>query len=333
MPKKQEKFEDRGEIEIAKALAAEAEADLARSDAAEVIEGTLEGFTQKEIAEAFRLTGQIEGINFIGKVATVSTLMMLKSVKENKVYRRMPGVENWENFCKLTGFSRRLIDEQLLNLETLGEEFLATCFQFGLGYRELKKLRSATTEGMLAIEGDVVTVTLAEGEAKTVPLSDTEGVRELIEQLSEVITNQKQDLEVKDRVMDSKNKALEDAEKAVISAERKLKKYEGGEIRGMPAEDFPDFEEMEEVVKQLSHSFFRLQGLLQRSSANMSETNRQYLLNTVLYNCQLAFDLRSMAANVLGDIYNTEEPLPEDYALNENSPIPGVRPMKGHKAK
>lgn len=63
-----------------------------------------------------------------------------KKIKESGVYKELPNIKTWENYCKSVGFSRQKVDLDLQNLATFGEEFLLTVSSFGLGYRELWSL-------------------------------------------------------------------------------------------------------------------------------------------------------------------------------------------------
>ena len=90
------------------------------------------------IAEASRLTGRVEAFNFTSQVATVATLINLQKIKESGIYKELPNCKTWEDYCNSIGFSRRKIDEDLQNLNTFGENFLATGRQLGLGYRQFR---------------------------------------------------------------------------------------------------------------------------------------------------------------------------------------------------
>ncbi|MGE4319649.1 MAG: hypothetical protein AB7E96_12195 [Deferribacterales bacterium] len=157
------------------------------------------------IAEAYKLTGRIEGINFISKVATVASLMLLKKIKEEKIYKQMPNVGTWENYCQSIGYSRRQIDENLQNLEVMGEEFLATVATFGLGYRELRQLRSAAGDGKLEVTDN--SIVIASGDVtETIPLNDKDEVKDALE-----------------RLLSSKDKELEKERQATKAAQKVAK--------------------------------------------------------------------------------------------------------------
>lgn len=133
--------------------------------------------------EVMREIGRIEAFDFMQKLASVSSLKLLLKIKENKgfkglTYKDQDGnlltVSSWEDFCvhKLHT-PRTTIDERLLNLNQLGEEFFEASQKIGLGYRELRKLRQLPADQQqLVIENEAV------------ELGDKDALRELIDDLN-----------------------------------------------------------------------------------------------------------------------------------------------------
>ena len=119
------------------------------------------------IAEASRLTGRVEAFGFMSKVATVSHLMTLKKIKDSGIYKELPNIKTWEEYCKSIGYTRRHIDDQLESLNLLGSEFLETGFQFGLGYRDLKQLKKEIKSGNLEVKDAEVII-----DGEVIPLDD-----------------------------------------------------------------------------------------------------------------------------------------------------------------
>ena len=103
----------------------------------------------QDIAEAHEAMGMIKAFGFVNKLLTVGTLKILTEIKNNKKYKglvtyidgKLTTVGSWEQYCKACGFSVNKVDEDLLNLSVLGEEFLEDSQRLGLGYRDLRKLR------------------------------------------------------------------------------------------------------------------------------------------------------------------------------------------------
>ncbi|MEI8705192.1 hypothetical protein [Pseudoalteromonas sp. B62] len=153
--------------------------------------------------DALMQLGQIQAFNFIGKLVTVSELKILQQVKESKNYKgltytdetgKLETVSTWEQCCeKVLGFSRKSVDERLLNLCQFGEEFFEQAHSMRLGYRDLKALRQLPTDAQALII-----------ESEAVETGDKEAVKELIEDLKaqhkkELDTEKKKAKEIDDQ--------------------------------------------------------------------------------------------------------------------------------------
>lgn len=136
-----------------------------------------------QMDEVMREIGQIEAFDFINKLTTVSSLKILQKVKETKSYKglvykgtngELLTVSSWEDFCahKLNT-PRTTIDERLVNLNQLGEEFFEASQKIGLGYRELRKLRQLPAEQQQLVM-----------ENEAIEAGDKDAVRELIDELN-----------------------------------------------------------------------------------------------------------------------------------------------------
>src|SRR5690606_18983612 len=136
-----------------------------------------------QMEEVMREIGQIEAFDFVQKLATVATLKLIQKVKETKsykglVYRTENGelatVTTFDEFCDLKlRAKRRTIEDRLVNLNALGEEFYEASQKIGLGYRELRKLRQLPADQQqLVIENEAV------------ELGDKDALRELIDDLN-----------------------------------------------------------------------------------------------------------------------------------------------------
>ncbi|HEY3309876.1 MAG TPA: hypothetical protein VGJ93_15600 [Desulfuromonadaceae bacterium] len=154
------------------------------------------------IAHTHQMIGQIKAADMFGKFANVSSLIWLQQVKESKIYRDLPGLGTWEDFCKYIGLSRQKVDLDLQNLATFGEDFLLTVSGLSVGYRDLRKLRQLTHDGELIIDAEAIEIG---GERVLLAPEYKEDLQTLIE-----------------RVIDEKNKALEDAQATVKAKERCL---------------------------------------------------------------------------------------------------------------
>ena len=171
----------------------------------------------QDIAEAHEAMGMIKAFGFVNKLLTVGTLKILTEIKNNKKYKglvtyihgELTTVSSWEQYCLACGFTRQKVDEDLLNLSVLGEEFLEDSQRLGLGYRDLRKLRKLPDDARAEII-----------EADYSETADKEELLEKIEDLTAKHAKEKAELESKlkrktddydaqSRVLDNKNKRID----------------------------------------------------------------------------------------------------------------------------
>lgn len=170
------------------------------------------------IAEASRLTGRVEALDFISKMTTVSGLMLLKNIKENKIYKELPNIKTWEEYCKSIGFSRQKVDLDLDNLKTFGEEFLTTVSTFGLGYRELRSLSKQVKAGNLEVKDAEVII-----DGEVIPLDDKDELRDALDTL---LKSKYKEIEEKDKLLKDKEMQLEVVRETKDGFARRMDKAE-----------------------------------------------------------------------------------------------------------
>ncbi len=149
----------------------------------------------QDIAEAHEAMGMLKAFNFVEKLLTVSSLKVLNEIKNSKKYKglnyinqdgKVLTVSTWEEYCTACGLSFKHINENLLNLSKLGEDFLETSQRLGLGYREMRKLRQLPEDALAEIV-----------EADYSEATDKEDLIEKIEDLTAKHAQEKQILEGK----------------------------------------------------------------------------------------------------------------------------------------
>jgi hypothetical protein len=113
---------------------------------------------EKNLAKCFQMIGQHKAMNAVVEFGNVSSLIWLKEMKEAKLYRDLPGIGTWDKYCEAAGLCRRKVDEDLLNLSALGQQFLETVSNLRVGYRDLRKLRQLTHDGAVVIEGECLRI-------------------------------------------------------------------------------------------------------------------------------------------------------------------------------
>lgn len=205
---------------------------------------------ERLIAESYRMLGRIETSDLFGKLAQCATFVWLKKVKDSKIYRDLPGIETWETFCNRLGKSRRSVDEQLQNLEIMGQEFLAAACQFSVGYKDLRKLRKRITDGDITIDERSAIIA-----GESIPL-DPDHKDDLEAAIESLLEEKDRQIEDKEASLRSKNRVLEEKEKVINKQEKLIIKYEGeAQARGLkPGEG--------EFLQQIKNAYIRFEGFL-----------------------------------------------------------------------
>lgn len=178
---------------------------------------------ERRIAECHEAIGRVQAAQALSKFGNVAGLVWLKDARDTKVYKDLPGVGTWDKFCERLGMSRRKAEEDLENLATFGEQFMATVAGLRVGYRELKKLRRSAADGQLLIADNAVTI-----GGELIPL-DAEHREDLqialeavIETNAKLLVDKNQELAAKDRVLADKEELLQKQEREILELETKL---------------------------------------------------------------------------------------------------------------
>ena len=179
--------------------------------------------------------GAIKATGFFKKVSTVTEIKMLAEIKESKEYKGLSvldyegnwqHVTTWEQFCKSLGHSREKVDQDILNINTFGEDFLETSQRMGVGYRDLRKLRKLPdAEREVIINGE------------SVQAEDKDSLIDLIEEMSAKNLKTKQamqkqiddlsaDAKAKDTVLSTKNKKIDELDAQLSLRKQPDQKHE-----------------------------------------------------------------------------------------------------------
>ncbi len=98
--------------------------------------------------QAHRLLGQAEAFEFSRRLLHGSSLMVLKTIKEQRSYLHLTAADaavapTWEWFCReKLALSHKTVDEHLRNLETLGAEFYEIAEKSGIGRNHFRAMRA-----------------------------------------------------------------------------------------------------------------------------------------------------------------------------------------------
>ena len=252
------------------------------------------------IAQSHEMAGQIKAATMFSKFGDVSRLVWLKQVKDAKAYK---AIGTWDYYCEYLGLDRRTVDEELQNLRTFGEDFLATVAKMSVGYRELRKLRQLTSDGDVTIETDCVTI----GEEK-IPFSPdhSEDLQVAIESLLE---SKSRDIEDKDATIRAKDKLLADKEKMLNRQEKELAKLEGkAKTNGMSAEE-------QAFIQQCDNARITIEGFLNQFDPDLNPLPENHTARMkAAYMETLGYFRRTIAASydTASDIYGDPD-LDDDW--------------------
>lgn len=162
------------------------------------------------IAQCHEVIGRVQANNLMSKFSNVASLVQLHRIKKTKIYRDIPYVGTWDKFCDYLGLSTRKVDEDLLNLSAFGEDFLETCCQLSVGYRELRQLRQLTHDGTLVIDAEAVEIG---GERIPLDSDHKDDIQVLLDRILEDKNKQveaaKAESAAKDRVLEDKQKRIQ----------------------------------------------------------------------------------------------------------------------------
>ena len=228
------------------------------------------------IAEASRLTGRVEAFGFISKLTTVGTLTSLKKIKETGIYKELPGIKTWEEYCKSIGFSRTKVDEDLNNLNTFGEEFLTTVGSFGLGYRELRSLSSKVKAGELQIKDEAIVI-----DGETIPLEEKDilkdALTDLVAKNKEEISKLKAENKAKEKMVQTYAEAKEKKEQELKQAniekdalKDKLNSLYHGRLGKVAADDREDFQDITNLELDANKLIASASLLLEKDYSNFN---------------------------------------------------------------
>lgn len=228
------------------------------------------------IAEASRLTGRVEAFNFIGKVVTCSELINLNKIKESKIYKELPNINTWADYCKSLGYSVDKIDLDLRNLNTFGEDFLRTVQTFGLGYRELRSLSSKVKTGELQIKDEAIVI---DGETISLEEKDIlkDALTDLVAKNKEEISKLKAENKAKEKMVQTYAEAKEKKEQELKQAniekdalKDKLNSLYHGRLGKVAVDDRDDFQDITNLELDANKLIASANLLLEKDYSNFN---------------------------------------------------------------
>ena len=209
-----------------------------------------------------QLLGQAQMADAFAQFSVTVTTSKLKFVKENKLYRALKGKKSrdghefltgtWQEFCSLLGRSVEQIDEDIRNLNMLGEEALESMSRMGIGYRELRQYRKLPEDQKTAL-------------IEVAKAGDKEALVELAEEFIAKNAKEKEQLKKENSNLQADYKALSKRNADVAKEKEELaSKLAQFEMKTVPLD-----ERLEPFKKQIAETQSRIDELL--------EQQRQYV--------------------------------------------------------
>lgn len=175
-----------------------------------------------------QLLGQVQMARSLSKFADVVSLSKLAHIKETKMYQALKGkkaidqhgeeiadVGSWDGFCRMIGATRSKVDEDLTNLRVFGEEALQGLQRIGASYQDLRKLRKLSDDDQRLIIGEVE-ANAGDREAIVALIDDlvSKHTKEKIA-LEQEVQNLREDAEAHERLIENKNRKIDDLDRAL----------------------------------------------------------------------------------------------------------------------
>jgi len=176
------------------------------------------------IAQCHELVGRIQASSMIAKFADVGSLMWLQQVKESRVYKSVPGMDSWARFCNYIGKSRSKVDEDLQNLQVLGTKLWTTVGSFGVGHKDLRKLRKSVGSGEVNVTSEALEI-----GGKKISFDDKENleiaIENILEQKDVEIRQREKTATKKVKVAEEENKGLKVERDALVESNQQLQVF------------------------------------------------------------------------------------------------------------
>lgn len=175
----------------------------------------------QDTAQAYEMLGMVRMSDFHRKLVTCHHIKVLSEFKEAKKYKDLDIMDNngnwrrvttWDDFCNALGFSREKIDEDIRNLNVLGEDFLETSQRLGLGYREMRKLRQLPEE--------------ARAEIIDADYSDATDKEELLEKIEDLTAKHAKEKEALQAQLKRKSEDYEAQAKVLANKNERINKLD-----------------------------------------------------------------------------------------------------------
>ena len=319
-------FEEKNKLEH-EAATAMVEANMAEFHAErQEIKAKQQQEREALIAEAYKMAGKIEAFKFISNFADVGSLSLLKKIKESKVYKELPTIKTWDNYCKSIGLSASKVDEDLNNIATFGEKFITDVGNFGLGYRELRQLKKEIKSGSLEVRDAEVII-----DGEVIPLDDKDELRDAldtllkskykeIEEKDKLLKDKEMQLEVVRETKDGFARRMDKAEEEAAAYKKELEKLKNNKpsFKNVSEADAEDFQKLLNLEQQWRDLFNALNNAT-KDNSTLSNFNKS-MFGGIVAQMMLMLDDFRMKLNGKSEFYFHGVEMDEEMLNSQISP-------------
>jgi hypothetical protein len=174
--------------------------------------------------EALRAVGQIEGLDFLRRVADVATAQVFEKLKDNKSYKNLPykdvdgnlrHVADLEEFCSaFLSKSYRRCQELSKNLHLLGPDLYESAERIGFRARDYRALKALPAEDQAVVKQALA----SESKEEVLGILEDLAARHHAEReaAKKEAAELKADLEARAQVLEAKTKTLDRTQEELV---------------------------------------------------------------------------------------------------------------------
>lgn len=267
----------------------------------------------------YEMLGKIKTLSFTEAQSKFFKIVMLKQVKDNKIYREKFGM-TWEQFCETAGVNRRRIDEQLDDLKPFKAEFLAEFANFsGLDFSKIKYLGDSKLADSANFSDNAI---VFNGETIPVTPEHAEEIQALLENLEE---RHKQLQQEKHAELQAAQRIAKAKEDVIKKMEREIKRLERTvDFSDLTPEEIDGFELLRQIQGDMVQAISTIKQKIDYKTAPESVLRQLYFL--FIFGSKIYMEERMILNDVYADAEDvpweiTEQELPPADVLVDNLPL------------
>ena len=267
----------------------------------------------------YEMLGKVKTLAFTEAQTKFFKLVLLKQVKDEKLYREKFGM-TWAKFCEMVGLSYRTIDDQLADLKPFKAEFLTNFVNFsGFDFRKIKYLGDPKLTDSVNFTDNTI---IYNGETIPVTPEHADEIQALLEKLEE---DHKKQLEDKDAALRAQKRISESKEDVIKKLERDIKRLEKTvEVSDLPPEEQEQIELLKELQRSIQNLLYTVRQKIDFQKSSKEVLRQLYFL--YIFGSKLFMEERMALNDIYADADEVpweimENELPPDHVMIDNLPL------------